>query len=336
MPVIDVHSHVAVPAAQELASRTRTLRDEPMDFFVSAATRARPHKPLRALVDPELRLEQMAAWGVDIQVISPSPSHFCYWATPEIGARIAELVNDGMVDFAASVPDRFVPFGTLPLQDPAVAADELDRALARGIRGFEIGTDVAGMPLSRAGLDDLFAKLAASDVLVLVHPNGYPEAAVLSHYYLVNIVGNPLATTVAAYYLILDGVLERLPNLRLCFVHGGGYAGSYPGRLAHAFRARDDVRAGGSKADPATTLARCLFDTVVHDPLQLEFLVRRFGASRLLLGSDYPFDMGQADPVAFVADARLSSKERNAILGANAADVLGSLPAANASPARVP
>jgi aminocarboxymuconate-semialdehyde decarboxylase len=192
-----------------------------------------------------------------------------------------------------------------------------------GFRGVEILTNVAGKELSDAGLEPFWTKADELGALVVIHPNGFTEGARLSRFYFNNIIGNPLETTIALHYLIFDGVLERHPNLKILAAHGGGYLGSYPGRIDHAWGARDDCRAD-LPHPPSYYLKKVFVDSVVFTPHQLEALVKVFGVNHVLMGSDYPFDMAEADPIGHIASVEtFDAATVAAIAGNNAKRVLG-------------
>jgi aminocarboxymuconate-semialdehyde decarboxylase len=191
------------------------------------------------------------------------------------------------------------------------------------MRGVEINGSVNGMDLTdgRLGLDRFFAKVQELDVILFMHPTGYTQGERLLDHYFNNVIGNPLETTVAASHLIFDGVMERYPKLKVVLPHGGGFLAHYWERMNHAWRARPDCRTVIRKK-PTASLEKFYFDTIVFDPAMLDNLVRRYGADHVVLGTDYPFDMGVEDPVGFVQRAKLSSADRNKIVGGNAARLL--------------
>ncbi len=203
---------------------------------------------------------------------------------------------------SARKPDRFVALGTVPLQDGNEAAKELERSMQElGFKGCQILTNVAGKELSDPAFAPFWAKAEALGALVVIHPNGFTGGERFSRLYFSNVIGNPLDTTVALHYLIFDGVLERHPNLKILAVHGGGYLGGYSGRIDHAWGARTDV-ANKLPKPPTEYLKKVYFDTVVFTPHQLEYLVKVFGADHILMGTDYPFDMADYDPVGHVVE----------------------------------
>jgi aminocarboxymuconate-semialdehyde decarboxylase len=186
----------------------------------------------------------------------------------------------------------------------------------------QILTNVNGKELSDPAFASFWKKAEELGVLVVIHPNGFTEGSRLSRFYFNNVIGNPLETTIALHYLIFDGVLERHPNLKILAVHGGGYLASYSGRIDHAWGARSDAKAD-LPYPPTTYLKRIYFDTVVFTLHQLQELVRLYGAEHILMGTDYPFDMADYDPVGHVCGAGLDAVAVAAICGANTKRLLG-------------
>jgi aminocarboxymuconate-semialdehyde decarboxylase len=276
------------------------------------------------MVDAERRIKDMDASGIDVQAISPIPTQYYYWLDPEIGREAAQLVNDDIVKFAASHPGRFVPLGTVPLQHTSLAVAELERCVRDlGMRGIEINSNVMGEELSSPRLAPFFARAEELGTLLFLHPLGFSEGRRLSNHYLNNVIGNPLESTVAISHLIFDGVLDRHPGLKLCVAHGGGFLPTYRGRMDHAHVAREDCNLH-IKRPPSSYLRQLYFDTVIFDPAQLAFMVEQYGSDHIVLGSDYPFDMAESDPVGFVSGTPgLSQSDRANILGLNAARLLG-------------
>ena len=235
------------------------------------------------------------------------------------------MVNDGVAAFVARRPDRLAPLGTVPLQAGGeAAATELERCVRQlGFKGVQILTHVGEKEISDADFAPFWARAEALDTVVMIHPAGFTEARRFGRYYFNNVIGNPFDTTMALHYLIFDGVLQRHPSLKLVAVHGGGYLPAYSGRIDHAWGARSDSH--GTLTDPPTTyLKRIYVDAIVFTPHQLEALVGLFGASHVMLGTDYPYDMGEYDPLAHLASARtLDPVATNMIAGGNARMVFG-------------
>jgi aminocarboxymuconate-semialdehyde decarboxylase len=297
---IDVHSHVGVPRAAELVKPHLAPAWNPLVLFANAETKARNQKQeadIGARAGLEQRLADLDAMGVDMQVIKPPPPQ-CYYAVPvDIAVQAARIVNDGIAEFVARKPDRLKGFGTVPMPDGNEAAKELERCVTKlGFKGVQVLTNVNGKELSDPAFAPFWRKAEELGALVVIHPNGFTQAERLSRFYFNNVIGNPLETTIALHYLIFDGVLERHPNLKILAVHGGGYLASYSGRIDHAWGARSDSH-GALPQTPTSYLKKIYFDTVVFTPHQLQELVRLYGAAKILMGTDYPFDMADFDPV---------------------------------------
>lgn len=317
---VDIHCHMHIPAADPL------ITDRPPAFpFINAAS-ASVMADMLCKVAPKLngteeRLADMDAQGVDVQALSPSPGQYFYFAPAEEGRAAARAVNDGIAEAVGRHPARFVGMGTVPLQEPELAVAEMRRCVRDlDLRGIEIGSHVNGVELADPRFQPFFAAAEELGVLLFMHPLAITEGRRLTDHYLSNIIGMPLESTIALSHLIFGGVLDRHPGLRLCVAHGGGYLPGYWGRMDHAYRARPDCR-GAITREPSSYLRQIWIDSLVFDPLQLESLVRNHGAERICMGTDYPFDMGEVDPVGF--HSGLADGDRARILGLNAAALLG-------------
>lgn len=325
---VDIHCHLHVPEADALLKDVMDIGNEPLMLHATEETRKfqRQHTQniMPRATDTALRLAEMDATGVDVQAVSTAPNHYAYWSAPELGRQVAQTVNDKIADLVASHPDRFVGLCTVPLQNPEMAVAELERGVKQlGMRGVEISCDVAGTELSRAGLDRFWAKCEELDIVVFMHPSGYWGGDRFADHYFSNIIANPLATTVAVHYLIFDGVMDRHPGLKVCLAHGGGFLGAYPGRIDHAHPIRPDMQRELPKSkSPGDALKRFYFDTVVFTTGQLEFLANYYGADHVIMGTDYPYDMAETDPVGHVMASKLSDAQKRSILGEAAAKLL--------------
>jgi aminocarboxymuconate-semialdehyde decarboxylase len=325
---IDIHCHYLNPDAAAKVAPLNPAAHEMQIKFANAITRETNKKQVaeRApkLSSIEVRLKDMDRQGIDIQAVSPAPQQTYYWTEPQMGAELARQVNERLADIVAKWPERFVGLGTVPLQDPDMAVSELEYCVKKlGMRGVEINGSVNGMDLTdgRLGLDKFFAKVQELDVIIFMHPTGYTQGERLLDHYFNNVIGNPLETTVAASHLIFDGVMDRYPRLKVVLPHGGGFLAHYWERMNHGWKARPDCRTV-IKRKPTSYLEKFYFDTIVFDPQMLDNLVRRYGADHIVMGTDYPFDMGVEDPVGFVARGKLSSAEKAKIMGGNAARLL--------------
>jgi aminocarboxymuconate-semialdehyde decarboxylase len=330
---IDIHCHYANPEVAAQVAPLNPAQHEPSVKYANALTREVNVKQMKdrapKLSSIEVRLKDMDRMGIDIQAVSPAPNQTYYWTDPGLGAELARKVNERIAEIVAKHPDRFVGLGTVPLQDPDLAVSELVYAVKNlGLRGVEINPSVNGMDLSdgRLSLDRFFKKTEELGVIIFMHPIGFTQGERLLDHYFNNVIGNPLETTVAASHLIFDGVMERHPKLKVVLPHGGGYLAHYWARMDHGWKARPDCRVVIKKR-PSSYLEKFYFDTITFDRGMLEQEVARFGADHVLLGTDYPYDMGVDDPVGFIDGAKkLSKKDKEQIMGGNAARLLGIKP----------
>jgi aminocarboxymuconate-semialdehyde decarboxylase len=328
---IDVHAH-CVPATlldeiRRVGSRIGVeVMDDERGAVVSLGGSAGARVG-RRMWDVDARLAWMRTAGIELQVVSPWIS-LTASAVPGAGAAsFARMYNEHLAGVVQAHPDRFQALATIPLQDPHAAAAELRYAVAElEMAGVEIATTVAGRELDDDALEPVWAMAEELQCLVLLHPFDALAGRDLHRYGLHNVVGNPAETTVAVAHLIFGGVLERHPRLQLCLVHGGGFAPYQVGRWDHAVR--HDVRGAAQNLTrlPSEWLREMYFDTVTHGPLPVELLVAQLGADRVVLGSDYPFDMGESDPVSTVNQlAGLSDRDRDLILQGTARGLLAGL-----------
>jgi aminocarboxymuconate-semialdehyde decarboxylase len=324
---IDIHSHIAVPEAAAFVAPHLDVASIPLFHFASPDTKAVNQQQevdrRSRMIELDERLADLDAMGIDLQVVKPPPPQ-CYYTVPiDIAAKAAQIVNNGMAEYVAQKPDRFVALGTVPMPDGNEAAKELERCMkSLNFKGVQILTNIAGKELSDPTFAPFWKRAEELGALVVLHPNGFTEAQRLSRFYFNNVIGNPLETTIALHYLIFDGVIERHPNLKILAVHGGGYLGAYSGRIDHAWGARSDSH--GTLPNPPTSYLKKIFvDTVVFTPHQLQALVRDFGVDHVVMGTDYPYDMADYDPIEHVVSAGFDEKTTAAIVGGNARRVLG-------------
>jgi aminocarboxymuconate-semialdehyde decarboxylase len=328
---IDIHSHVAVPTAAAIVAPHLDISTIPLAFFSTPDTKdvnAQQEIDRASRItgrDDGLseRLRDLDDMGVDVQAVMPPPMQ-CYYTVPlDIAVKATRVVNEGIAEYVARKPDRFVGLGSVPMTDGNEAAAELERSMRTlGLKGAQVLTNVAGRELSDARFAPFWEKAEQLGALIVIHPNGFTEGQRLTRYYFNNVIGNPFETTLALHYLIFDGVLERHPDLKLLAVHGGGYLGAYSGRIDHAWGARPDCRAG-LPHPPTHYLKKVFVDSVVFTPQQLAGLVEAFGADHVVMGTDYPFDMAESDPIGHVASVKaFDSTTIEAIAGGNARKLL--------------
>ena len=323
---IDIHAHVGVGAAAEIVKPHLDLRTVPLAHFANAETTALNQKQEADIIARRPlanRLADLDAMGLDMQVILPPPPQ-CYYTVPnDISVKATRVLNDGIAEYCAQKPERFIGFGSLPMMDAPEAVKELERCMTvLKFKGVQILTNIAGKELSDPLFAPFWKRAEELGALVVIHPNGFTHGDRFTRFYFSNVIGNPLETTVALHYLIFDGVLERHPKLKILAVHGGGYLPAYSGRIDHAWGARSDVH-GNLPQAPTTYLKRIYFDTVVFTPHQLLELIRLFGADKIVMGTDYPFDMADYDPIGHVIGANLDAATTAAICGGNTKKLLG-------------
>ncbi len=327
--VVDLHCHYLNPEVNAKTAHLNPAEHDPTTVFANALTRETNVKQMKTRA-PKLtgvteRLVDMDRMGVDIQAVCPAPYHFFYFTEPDYGAQLAREVNEGIAKIVADTPDRFVGLGSVPLQDSQLAIRELDYCVKNlGMRGVEICTNVNGKNLTDPSLklDKFFARCEELGVVIFMHPLGYTQADRLTNHYFNNVIGNPLESTVAVSHLIFDGVMARYPKLKIVVAHGGGFIAHYWARMDHAWRARADCRTV-IKRKPSSYLEKFYFDSITFDPEMLKRLIDRFGADHVVLGTDYPYDMGEEDPLGLIAQVkRLPRASRDLIQGGNAARLL--------------
>jgi aminocarboxymuconate-semialdehyde decarboxylase len=326
---VDLHCHYANPEAAAKVAERDPGRYEPSVKFANDLTRETNVRQMRErapkLSSIEVRLKDMDRMGIDIQAVSPAPQQTYYWTDPGEGQALARMINERLAEIVAKWPERFVALGTVPLQDSSLAIGELEYAVKKlGLRGVEINPSVNGMDLtdSRLSLDKFFAKAQELDIVIFMHPIGFTQGERLMDHYFNNVIGNPLETTVAASHLIFDGVLERYPKLKVVLPHAGGYLAHYWARMDHAWKARPDCRTV-IKRKPSGYLEKFYFDTITFDRTMLKNMVDRYGAEHVVLGTDYPYDMGMEHPVDFIgATAGIPASDKAKIMGGNAARLL--------------
>jgi aminocarboxymuconate-semialdehyde decarboxylase len=327
---VDLHCHALTLAAEKLvADRPQKLAEreimprmqgqESFEYTVNVMLKAAFPK----LTDLTQRLADMDAMGVDLQVVSPAPNQYYYWADPELARDLCRAINEHLASLVTQHPDRLLALGSVALQHPELSIQQLDHAVQTlGLRGVEVSSQVNGLELADPKFERFWARAEELGCVVFLHPLGTTLGERVNRHYLSNTIGQPLETTIALSYLIFGGTFDRHPGLKLVAAHGGGYLGSYIGRSDHAWHARPDAR--GCLRPPSEYLRQILFDTIVYRPEQLRHLIAETGISQIVVGTDYPYDMAHYDIHALLDGIpELSAADRAAILGGNAARILG-------------
>jgi aminocarboxymuconate-semialdehyde decarboxylase len=326
-PTVDVHAHVLLPEVDALVADLPGLAEaKALDARRNGQAALAVNGPMvreriPKLTDVGARLAAMDAQGVDVQLVSPSPSHYHYWADEETAEKVCRLANEATAAHCAQAPGRLRGLGLVPLQHPEQAVQALEHALDQGLLGAEISSHAPGRELSDPAYESFWSRAEETGAILFLHPFGCTLDERLDQWYLSNIVGQPAENAVALSHLIFSGVLDRHPELKLITAHGGGYLPTHIGRSDHAWSARSDAGAGCAPL-PSSYLRRLYFDSLVHAPHVLRALISAAGADRVLLGSDFPFDMGTEDPVGALRAARLPDADFHAVRGGNATALL--------------
>jgi aminocarboxymuconate-semialdehyde decarboxylase len=330
-PTLDMHCHLAVEAVE------RRVQDDPRrreDAARYAQSLGKPSTDVnlrmrdtiaQRLVSPAERIADMDRLGIDVQVLSPSPMQYHYWADEALARELSGLLNTHIAEVVSRTPERFVGLGYAPLQHPQLAAEILRELMRSGLHGIEISSDPTGQGLDDPALEVVWETAAALGATIFLHPMGTSLGPRVNRYYLANIIGQPLESTIAVAQMIHSGVFDRHPKLKLCVAHGGGFLPFTLGRFDHGHGVRPEAQ--GCKEPPSTYLSRIWFDTVVFRPDAVRTLVDFAGVRQVVAGTDYPFDMGEYALHALIAQVPgLADADRAAILGGNAAHLLGLAP----------
>ena len=317
---IDVHTHIL----------PRDIPDWKRRFGYGGFVRLEHHKPCCARMvkddgnffrevednvwSAERRIEECERFGVGAQVLSTVPVMFGYWAKAQDCAETSKFLNDGIAEIVTKFPKRFVGLGTVPMQDTALAIQELERCRQIGLVGVQIGTNVNQLNLGEPRFFDFFKACEESGMAVFVHPWEMMGESEMQKYWLPWLVGMPAETSRAICSLIFSGVLERLPNLRVCFAHGGGSFPATIGRIEHGFEMRPDLVAVDNPHNPRNYLKKFWLDSLVHEPAMLDYLVKLVGADKVALGTDYPFPLGELEPGKLIESCNFDEETKAKLL----------------------
>lgn len=258
--------------------------------------------------DAELRIEEYARFGTQVQVVCTIPVMFSYWAQAQDGLEVARFLNDDLADLVARYPKNYVALGTLPLQDTDLSIQELERCKSIGLRGIQIGSNIEGRNLSDPMLFPVFEACEALGMCIMVHPWNMMGKGEMEKYWLPWLVGMPAETSRAICSMIFSGVLERLPNLRINFSHASGSFLATIGRIEHGYNCRPDLVAIDNPINPREYLGKFWVDSITHDARMLEYVLEMVGSKKVSLGSDYPFPLGDLEIGAFITDMGLSDE----------------------------
>lgn len=328
LPRIDVHSHV-IPLEM-----LKTIERDPARYQMRLEEKDGKRRIVREgghtfpvfdeFHDPDVKVRGMNRKGIDVSFISPAPMVFFYWLDADRAAAAARIINDGIAKMAAARPDRLRGMGTVPMQDPDAAVAELERIVKQhGFRAIELGTSVEKEQLAEPRFRPVLRRAQELKVFIFAHPYSFDASCGLERYYLRNLIGNPLQSTIMAANLMYSGTLDELKRLKICLAHGGGYVPYQIGRFVHGHKVRKETRAL-TKTSPYKLMRRFYYDALIHDPLALRYLIDQVGADRVTLGTDAPFDMGEHTPLKMLGRVkRLTARERAQICHYTAMDLLG-------------
>jgi aminocarboxymuconate-semialdehyde decarboxylase len=326
---IDVHSHV-IPAGMLRALEANPARYE-MRVDSERKRLVRPDGAALPLFDefcdPAAKIAGMDRKGLDISVLSPAPFVLFYWMDVDIALEASRIINDGIAKMASAYPDRLFGAGTIPMQNPDAAIAELERIVKEhGFRAIELGCSVENEQLGDARFRPVLRRAQELKVFIFTHPYTNVEFCGVEQYYLRNLIGNPLHTTIMVAHLMLSGALDELTELKICLAHGGGYVPYQFGRLAHGHEVRKETRAQ-TATSPRDLLRRFYYDALIHDERPLKYLIDLVGADRIAIGTDAPYDMGEETPVEMIeAVAGLTAEQREQVFGRTPMELLGMPP----------
>jgi len=273
--------------------------------------------------DPETRMRDCDKHHVHMQVLSTIPVMFSYWAKAEDALDLSMFLNDHIAGIVHKYPKRFTGLGTIPLQSPALAIKELERCMKIGLQGIQIGSHVNDWNLSAPELFPVFEAAQELGAAIFVHPWDMMAKEKMQKYWLPWLVGMPAESSLAICSMIFGGVLERLPRLKVAFAHGGGSFPATIGRIEHGFNVRPDLVAVDNPINPREYLKRIYLDTLVHDPMMMDYLLQLMGPEQLALGTDYPFPLGELEPGKLINSMPYDVKTKERLLHGTALEWLG-------------
>ena len=272
--------------------------------------------------DPNTRIKECDHHHINVQVLSTIPVMFSYWAKPNDALEVSMFLNDHIATIVHAYPKRFIGLGTIPLQAPELAIKELERCMKIGLRGVQIGSHVNEWNLNAPELFPVFEAAQELGSAIFVHPWDMMAKEKMSKYWLPWLVGMPAETSLAICSMIFGGIFERLPKLKVAFAHGGGSFPSSIGRIEHGFHVRPDLVAVDNNVNPREYLDKFYLDTLVHDPLMLDFLMNLMGPNQLALGTDYPFPLGELQPGKLIDSMPYDDKIKERLLSGSALEWL--------------
>ena len=324
---VDIHTHIL----------PENIPDFKKKFGYGGFIRLDHHKPCcaRMMMDDKFfrevdencwsakkRIEECDKHMVNVQVLSTVPVMFSYWAKDKDTLEVARFLNNHISELVKNNPKRFVGLGTVPMQNPEMAIQELERCKEIGLKGIQIGSHINDWNLDRQELFPVFQKCQELDMSVFIHPWDMMGQQKMGKYWLPWLVGMPAETSLAICSMIFGGVFERLPDLRVAFAHAGGSFPATIGRIEHGFNVRPDLCAIDNNKNPKDYLGSFYVDSLVHDKEMLDYVVNLIGENRVCLGTDYPFPLGELEPGKLIHSMSFSDKKKAKLLGENAMDWL--------------
>ena len=273
--------------------------------------------------DGPARIKDCDKHHVNVQVLSTVPVMFSYWTKPDDGLYVSQFLNDHICELASSNPTRFIPLGTLPMQAPNLAVKEIERLKSLGCPGVQIGSHINDWNLDEPKLYPIYEALESNDMCLLVHPWDMMGKEKMPDYWLPWLVGMPAETSLAICSMIFGGIFEKFPKLRVTFAHGGGSFPMTIGRIEHGFNVRPDLCATKNNINPREYLGKFWLDSIVHDPKVLEYVVDLIGEDKVVLGTDYPFPLGELEPGKLIESSRFDNTIKQKLLADNAFEWLG-------------
>ncbi|MBK6399831.1 MAG: amidohydrolase [Bacteroidetes bacterium] len=273
--------------------------------------------------DPNVRMNESIMHGVRVQVLSTIPVMFSYWAKPDDALDLSMYLNDHIAAIILDYPQRFIGLGTVPLQSPQLAIKELERCMKIGLRGVQIGSHVNDWNLNAPELFPFFEAAQEMNASIFVHPWDMMGKEKMNKYWLPWLVGMPAETSLAICSMIFGGIFERLPKLKVAFAHGGGSFPATIGRIEHGFNVRPDLVAIDNPVNPRNYLGKFYLDSLVHDPMMLDMIVKLIGVERVALGTDYPFPLGELSPGKLIESMPYTDAMKERLLNGSALEWLG-------------
>jgi aminocarboxymuconate-semialdehyde decarboxylase len=319
MPTIDIHTHI-IPDQQP---------DWAQKFGYPGFIRLDHHKPCCARMmkgdqffreieencwNPEARINDCRHTHVDIQVLSVIPVTFYYWAKPQDTLAVSRFQNEYIAKTVDRYPGHFIGLGTVPLQDPALAAKECENIRKMGLKGIEIGSHINDMNLDDKRLFEFYDACIENDLALFVHPWDMMGQERMKKYWLPWLVGMPAETSLAICSMIFGGIFDKFPKLRVAFAHGGGSFPATIGRIEHGHKVRPDLVAIDNPNNPRNYIGRFWIDSLVHDITILKYLINLMGAEKIALGSDYPFPLGEHVPGKMIKESDLDNETKEWLL----------------------